>query len=82
MGYSVGPAMQQAQGKPVGMAPQGFMMGGMRQGSDYDLWRDFDGDEAAYRKALAEEKAKANAFFNGVEQDRRSEEHTSELQSR
>ena len=51
-----------------GMAPQGFMMGGMRQGVTIRR-EDFD-DEQAYKKALAEEAANEKRFFDGVDRDR------------
>ena len=59
MGYSVGPAMQQAQGKPVGMAPQGFMMGASRPLLDPD---DFD-TEKEYLAALKMQKMEDQEFF-------------------
>jgi hypothetical protein len=76
MGFSMGPARPMAQGKPVGMLPRGFMIGGMRQGATIDTkdFMDADGviDIDAYKRALAEEKAREEAFFNGVEQDRQA----------
>ena len=63
MAYSVGP-------KQGGMAPQGFMMGGMRQGTTIKR-EDFE-DEKAYKKALAAEAANEKRFFDGVDRDRQA----------
>ena len=69
MAYSVGP-------KQGGMAPQGFMMGGMRQGATIRRknFEDENGvvDEAAYKKALAAEAANEKRFFDGVDRDRQA----------
>ena len=65
MGYSMGPAQL-----PGMMPPQGFMMGGMRQGRKIE-----PGDYRSleeYRKAVAEEEARKNAFFDGIDQDRQT----------
>ena len=74
MGYTMGPVRPQAQGTPVGMLPGGFMMGGGRQGAEIYRGQFPDGDigKAAYEKALAEEEARKEAFFGGIDQERQA----------
>jgi hypothetical protein len=58
---SVGP-------KQGGMAPRGFMMGGMRQGTTIkrDQFPSGTQGDAAYKKALAAEAADEERFFGKV----------------
>ena len=68
MAYSVGP-------KQGGMAPRGFMMGGMRQVGRRPRMDDrkYDEDPEQYKKDLAEyertEKIGNDRFFAGVDRD-------------
>jgi hypothetical protein len=79
MGYTMGPVRLQAQGVPVGMAPEGFMMGGGRQGigprtSVRNKWLyppTAEGDKA-YEKALKQDEAEQEAFFGGIDQERQA----------
>ena len=73
MGFTMGPVRLQAQGVPVGMAPEGFMMGGGRQSSSIDVG-DYGNDykNPDYLRALAKEKAEKEAFFGGIDKERQA----------